>query len=210
VLSFSRRQPGWIGGRKKEEKEVTLRYLGVLTAGLLAGANAWSQVYLPPPGQAAQKKADQLARYWTADGRLQAPLEVRDEKKAFGTFAGLVYHIEPNGAWTITRIFRNRPQVEAQGVLDKKELKKLAEALARYDALTLPSAGQPQLNPHVLTVQFGEHTAFLALGIDQVAAPAPPDSPAPGVIGRFGGIAAAVRRALRVPEPRGIPVGDAP
>jgi hypothetical protein len=176
---------------------------------LMAAGAVKAQVYIPPPGTPAQKEEEKLAAYLTPDGKLRAPLEVRDEKKGFGTFAGMVYRITSNGKWTITEIVRRVPYLRAEGQLTKAQLRKLALALVRFDLLNLPNAGRPLVNPHVLTIRFGSKTAELTFGVDQVAAPPSPTNPTPDVVGRYGGIAAEVRGLLRAPAPKGVPIDGA-
>jgi hypothetical protein len=149
---------------------------------------------------------EKLAAYLTPDGRLRGPLEVRDEKGGFGVFAGMIYHVDPNGQWTITEIVRRQPFLRNQGLLTRAQLKKLAEALVRYDLLNLPNVGTPKVNPHVLTIAFGGRQAMLTFGIDQVALQPDPTNPNPGLVSRYGGIAGAVRGLLQAPPPQGVPV----
>jgi hypothetical protein len=177
--------------------------LALTLACLLGGSTgAFAQVAQPVP-----VKDDRLKEYLTPDGKLRASLEVREEKKGFGTFAGMVYHIEPDGKWTITEIFRNVPTPRGQGQLSPKDLKRLAGALLQYDLLNLPNVGRPKVNPHVLTISFGGKQAVLTFGVDQVATQPAPGDPNPGLIGRFGGIAGAVRGLMKAPGPGGVPAG---
>jgi hypothetical protein len=180
---------------------MTLRRPTILTclAAVILGAAVAAQPVPAVP--------DKLADYLTPDGNLRSPLEVRDEKKGFGTFAGTVYRVEPGGQWSITRIIRNQLIPDNQGLLTKTELRKLAGALLEFDMLTLPSAGRPLVNPHVMTISYGPRQAVLTFGVDQVATRPNANDPAPDVVGRFGGIANAVRGLLRATDPQGIPVG---
>jgi hypothetical protein len=142
-----------------------------------------------------------LKDYLTDDGKLRAPLEVRDEKKGFGTFAGQVYRVAPDGAWSITEIFRRQPTLRAQGVLSAKELKKLASVLLANDALDLPTAGRPLVNPHVMTINYGGCESVLTFGVDQVARRPRAGDPDPGIVGRYGAIAGVVRELLQNRNP---------
>jgi hypothetical protein len=159
------------------------------------------------PAQPAAPAGDVLSRYLTPEGNLRASLEIRDEKRGFGTFAGTIYRIEPNGQWTITRIFRNRSYPYSEGALPKAQLKKLAGALAQFELASLPSAGRPLVNPHVLTIAFGERRSELIFGVDLVATRPSPSDPEPAIVARYGGIADAVRGLLQPPDPRGVPAG---
>jgi hypothetical protein len=142
---------------------------------------------------------DKLARYLTRDGRLTAPLTVRDEERGFGVFWGTVWTVNQDGSWTSSRIERNIPYARGQGKLTADELKKLAKVLAEADPLTLPNVGQPVVNPHVVTVSFGPQTASLTFGVDQKLTPVNPAQPAPDFIGRFSAVQSAVRSLI---EPR--------
>jgi hypothetical protein len=196
--------------RPEGEGTMNTRHATALVLLLTATGLVRAQVYIPPPGTPAQKEADKLALYLTPEGNLRAPLEVRDEKKGFGTFAGMIYRVAPDGKWSITEIVRREPYFRGQGQLTKVQLRKLAQALVRFDVLNLPNAGRPLVNPHVLTIRFGGKTAELTFGIDQVAAPPNPANPAPDVVSRYGGIAGAVRGALRSPAPKGVPAEGPP
>jgi hypothetical protein len=109
-----------------------------------------------------------LEKYLTKDGKLTSAVEVRNEKKGFGTFYGTYWRIEPEGDWQVTGIYLNKPYATAVGKLTKAEVKDLAKILAVFDPQTLPSAGQPLVNPHVTTVIFGGNQAQLTFGVDQV------------------------------------------
>jgi hypothetical protein len=155
-----------------------------------------------PPRKAPAKKVNkELKAYLTDEGLLRSPLEVRDEEGGFGTFAGKIYRVEPDGSWTVTNILRRKPAVQSQGQLTKDQIVELAEALKRFDLENLPSAGRPKVNPHTLTITFAGVNAVLTIGVDRRANPPTRDDPAPDVAGRFGGIVSAVRGLLQSPTP---------
>jgi hypothetical protein len=181
---------------------MTTRLTMTLAPLLLTAVCAPAPAQLPAAGQ-----PDPLAAYLAPDGRLRAPLEVRDEKKGFGVFAGMVYRVEPDGRWTVTEIVRRQPYLRGQGQLPREDLKKLAQALARYDLLSLPNVGRPNVNPHVLTIVFGGRAVELTFGVDQVAVAPDPADPTPDLVGRYGGISGAVRGLLQAPGLPGIRAG---
>ncbi len=160
-----------------------------------------TQVYPPKKNQEPEKNKEdkeepideKLAKYLTPKGLLTSPLQVRNEKKGFGIFFGTIWYVQPDGQWTSTRIFRNKPSLRGKGKLNQEELLNLAKALAENEALTLPSLGRPLVNPHVLTIQFGGNTAYLTFGVDQQV----PGKTSPRTIfGRYGGIQNAVKAAI--------------
>src|SRR5262249_38807706 len=122
---------------------------------------------LPPYGGQPTPAMIKLKDYLTPDGQLTATLEVRNEKKGFGVFYGRVWRIEPHGTWVAFQIYRNERTIRGQGKFDKKTLRKLAEALAENDPLTLPNVGRPVVNPHVTTVIYGTNRVEKTFGVDQ-------------------------------------------
>jgi hypothetical protein len=145
----------------------------------------------PAPGQGKAKG------YLTDDGQLTQSLEIRDVQGGFAGFTGTHTKIEPDGKWTVGRVFRQKVEVQRSGKLTKEEVATLAGALAKYDLLGLKSEGKTTTNPHVLTVEFGKQKAVLTLGAGQQP-PAPDrDNPTASVPGRFAGITAAVRDLLK-------------
>jgi hypothetical protein len=122
---------------------------------------------------------NKLDRYLTREGFLTAPLDVRDEEKGFGVFFGRVWRIEPDGSWTATEIHRNQTSVRGQGKLTKKDLVKLAMALAEADPLTLTNQGRRLVNPHVTTIIYGGNKAERTYGVDRKLKPVDPEEPLP-------------------------------
>jgi hypothetical protein len=130
-----------------------------------------------------------LEKYLTKEGKLTSAVEVRDEKKGFGTFYGQFWRIEPDGQWQVTGIYLNKPYATAVGKLSKEEVKELATTLAVFDPLTLPSVGQPLVNPHVITIYYGANQARLVFGVDQVlprVVVAPLPEPLPPFVAKVG------------------------
>lgn len=151
-----------------------------------------------------------LEPYLTKDGNLTSPVVVRNEKKGFGIFWGVIRQVNTDGSWSVTFISMNQPQVIGSGKLSKDELKKLAIVLAENEILSLPNLGTPLVNPHVITIQFGGRSAFYTLGVDLSApVPATPVS-ANTIAGRYGAVSATLEglinqsngNAIIVPPPR--------
>jgi hypothetical protein len=133
-----------------------------------------------------------LDLYLTAKGHLTTPLELRNEKKGFGIFFGRTWRVEPDGSWTATQTYQNQPRLRGQGKLEKKDLKKLAEALADADALSLPSVGRPVVNPHVVSIAFGPNQAVMTFGVDRRLPVTDPLQAGLSVDARYGAIQTAV------------------
>ena len=84
-----------------------------------------------------------------------------------------------------TKVLRN-------GTLKKKQLETLAAALKKYDPATLKKSGKPSVNPRVLTIKYGKHSAEIIL---KAGAELPkPDTTTNR--GRAAGIVAAVHKAI--------------
>lgn len=147
----------------------------------------------------AQDKAKKPVKspYLTEDGKLTAPLEVRDEKKGFGIFFGLVWRVQPDGSWTAIRIDRNQPKLRGRGKLKPEELEQLAKALEKAQVLTLPNLGRKNVNPHVVTIQYGPKRATLVFGVDQrLQIPLPGAGKADNPVTRFAIVLGAVRAVI--------------
>ena len=80
--------------------------VAALCGALILAAFAAAQPPEPLP-KLTEEEVNLLAPYLTKDFFLTGPLEVRDELTGFGTFYGTIWNIQPNGAWTITRIIEN-------------------------------------------------------------------------------------------------------
>jgi hypothetical protein len=142
---------------------------------LAASAPAQPQKVPGPPVDPvpllAPEEAQALAPYLTKDFTLTAAIEVHNELTGFGTFFGTVWRVEPNGEWTITRIYQTKPYLIGKGKLPKIKILDLARKLYAYDPLSLPNVGKPIVNPHVVTVAFGPKTSVLTFGVDQKLPP---------------------------------------
>jgi hypothetical protein len=145
-----------------------MRYLLTTGCGLVLLtliANAQPEADTLPKLTAEEEK--RLEPYLTKDFNLTAALEMRDELTGFGTFFGTIWRIEPDGAWTITRILEKKPILIGEGKLSKKQIYELSKRLYVYDPLSLPNLGKPFVNPHVISSSFGPKTSEFTLGVDQ-------------------------------------------
>ncbi|MFQ5730408.1 MAG: hypothetical protein ACE5KM_00480 [Planctomycetaceae bacterium] len=101
--------------------------------------------------------ADNAATY-LKDGRLTAELKFTSVQGGFAGFTGNTWNVKPDGSWTVTRVFNRRKfKPHLSGKLDAKQLKRLADALAKAGIARLkgsvPSRGA---NPKVITVRYGK------------------------------------------------------
>jgi hypothetical protein len=144
-----------------------------------------------------------LDAYLTKDGQLSHALEIRDTQGGFAGFTGTYYKVEPNGTWSMGKVFQQKLTEEKNGMVGKQELTRLAQALAKFDLATLSSQGKQGTNPHVVSVKFGKVDATLSL---PTAAPLPKVDPnAKKLAGeqRFTGIIEAVKEAMKLdPNPK--------
>jgi hypothetical protein len=147
-------------------------------------------------GTASAEKKD---GYHTADGKLTSALSVHDVQGGFAGFTGQQYDIQPDGAWTVSRVFNQKVEALKKGKLSEEKLKALAKELAKHELSTLPrklSTGRPMANPHVVTIRFGKLESVLTL---DAGAPVPGtdgENPRAKAVGRFGGVFHAVREAI--------------
>lgn len=134
-----------------------------------------------------------LKSYLTPDGKLKHTLTIKDVQGGFAGFTGKMWKVEPNGKWTEYQVFNKKLTAKNKGMLKETQLKKLAEHLAKYDALKLKNLGKATVNPHVLTIRFGKHKGVLTL---RAGSPLPKQD-TKALAGRFGGIARAVQAMLK-------------
>jgi hypothetical protein len=122
--------------------------------------------------------------YLTKDGQLKATLTVTNVQGGFAGFTGTRLKVEPDGKWTLARVFQKKDKTLKSGKFNEGQLKQLAAVLAKYDLDGLKDEGKASVNPHVVTVEFGKHKATLTLGTGKPL-PAPSTT---SVAGRFSGI----------------------
>lgn len=106
----------------------------------------------------AEEKVDK-SKYLTKDGKLTHKFNFRDTQGGFAGFTGQSYAIEPDGSWSITRVFNRRKfEPHAKGKLTAKQLKALGEALAQNKMAELPAVSNSHrgANPMQVTIIFGK------------------------------------------------------
>jgi len=123
------------------------------------------------------------------DGKLTARLEVRVLQGGFAGFTGSYYAIEPDGAWCTGPMQQGKGAPRAKGQLSAEQLAQLAKVLASSELATLPSSGQPVVNPRVIRISFGKTTSELQSSPGR-AAPGEADQ---AIRGRYAGIVQAVK-----------------
>ena len=111
--------------------------------------------------------AGEADHYLTADGKLKHTLEFRDEQGGIAGFTGTAWVIEADGSWQVGRTFMNQIKGEPlrKGQLSAKQLQALGHQLRLHKLHKLPEklGEEPRVNPHQLTLRFGEHTSRLII-----------------------------------------------
>ena len=133
--------------------------VALVFAALILGA------FILADGQEVTARGD-MGGFLTPDGKLTETLELQDAQEGFAGLSGEVLTVQPDGTWRIARFLNDRvEEPHRQGRLDAKELKALAGVLAEQDFSELPSVvGQaPEVNPHRITVRFGETSSTLVM-----------------------------------------------
>lgn len=103
----------------------------------------------------------------TENGQLAHALTFKDVQGGFAGFTGQSYRIDPDGTWSITRVFNRRKfKPTKTGKLTPDQLKTLVASLKKNGLLQLPkeSGSQAQANPHVMTITFGKKKSAIAVG----------------------------------------------
>jgi hypothetical protein len=116
-------------------------------------------------GQEVTARGD-MGGFLTPDGQLVETLELQDAQEGFAGLSGEILTVQPDGTWRIARFLNDRvEEPHRQGRLSAKELKALAGVLAEQDFNELPAVvGQaPEVNPHRITVRFGETSSTLLM-----------------------------------------------
>jgi hypothetical protein len=126
------------------------------------------------------------------DGKLTHTLVVKDLQSGFAGQTGPQYTITPSGEWEEARVTGRNVKVVQKGKLTKKQLTALAGELKKYDPATLKDTGKVSVNPHVVTIQYGKHSAKLNLKAGAALPPAGTKT----ADGRFAGVVEAVRAAI--------------
>ena len=105
------------------------------------------------------------AQYLNEKGELRSALTFKDAQWGFAGESGYMWTVEPNGEWR-RQPFLNEDARDAdgKGKLSKEQLAQLAEVLAKAECVKLPkSTGETAVNPHIITLTFGEKTMALVL-----------------------------------------------
>jgi hypothetical protein len=180
----------------------------VLTALVLSG-------FVASPGRSGDDAGVYLSE---KDGQkvLKAPLTLRVEQVGFAGTTGTVWTIEPSGHWKVAR-FRLSPDGKEQltplrsGTLSPAQLEAMAKALAARNLAGLPAktGREAKVNPHRVTIQFGEKKATLE-GLpprrdssplaDFIRKAAPADEQASEVWERFAHLVQAVETHCQEPK----------
>lgn len=111
-------------------------------------------------------KDKDLTRFLTPAGKLQSSLTLRDSQGGFAGYSGEVWTITPDGHFTIAHFLNDKvAEPSWQRDLSPSELKSLARVLCKNHFLGLPDSlgGEPKINPHSLTLSFGEKQTTLVL-----------------------------------------------
>ena len=120
--------------------------------------------------------------YLAAKGRLKHTLQMLKTEPGQDGRRGTVWIIEPSGEWQVVPFVKDRPgdKILRKGKLTPNQLLALANHLAAQDLLHLPKdfgVGLP-VNPHLITIRFGEKSTTLDCGTfadPTEAAPSPRD-----------------------------------
>lgn len=114
-----------------------------------------------------QSAADKdLSRFLTPAGKVQSSLTLRDSQGGFAGFSGELWTLTPDGHFTIAHFLNDKTEAPYwQSDLSQAELKSVAQALSANRFLQLPASlgGEPKVNPHSLTLSFGNKQSTLAL-----------------------------------------------
>jgi hypothetical protein len=132
---------------------------------------------------AAHRASGAEQSYLTADGRLAAPLELRDEQSGFAGVTGTIVRVQADGRYEIARFLNEQVEApESQGQIKPDALRTLAETLQRQGFQALPEQiGQGSaVNAHRLILQFGgkKSTLMLPPGAEPKAAAGADGEPA--------------------------------
>lgn len=116
-------------------------------------------------------------RFLGPDGQLRAGVELRDAQGGFAGFSGNLWTIEPDGTFRVARFLNEKvDEPHRTGHLTRDSLASLAEVLAVQDFFGLPAnlGDEIQVNPHRVTLSFGQKTVTLWLppgvGLTEAAA----------------------------------------
>lgn len=148
----------------------------------------------------ASDKGNERNVFLTRDGQLTAKLMLRDAQAGVAGESGTVWIIDPEGTFSISRFFNNKVNKSCRtGQLTQEQLATLAKVLTAQEFFELPSevGHGPEVNPHRITISFGEKTSTLTLGAGQdIMKAAPQGGEQTSPQGRLSAIAQAIFRAV--------------
>ena len=143
----------------QSEAASCMSHVAMLFLVLLTVGNAGSLCQTTPSRQ-------ELRKYITPGGRLQARLVFRDGQDGFAGVSGEIWTIEPGGRLSIARFLNDKTDPPYwEQTLAPAELKNLAKVLASRNLLDLPDTfgRDVKVNAHVLTLIFGKKQSTLVL-----------------------------------------------
>ena len=134
---------------------------------------------------------DKTDKYLTKDGKLTHKLVVRDLQSGFAGVTGRQWEIDPEGEWSLGRVFKGKVEAEKKGKVRPEDLKSLAGQLAKFDLDSLEGKkGKVGVNPKTVEVQWGKKSFTLTLNAGAALPKADTDS----VEARLAGILDAVKK----------------
>jgi hypothetical protein len=137
--------------------------------------------------------ADEKIEGYVKDDKLVKTLTVRDMQGGVVGFTGEEWKIEASGKWTSFKVTGPKTEETGKGELSKEQLKALGTALEKFNLAELPSKGKATVNPHVVTIKFGDKESTLNL----MAGEALPKPDATTVEGRYAGIEYVVKELAK-------------
>jgi hypothetical protein len=114
----------------------------------------------------AAERTGETGAFMGPDGRLLAPIELKDAQEGFAGLSGTQWTIEPGGTYRVSRFVNERVAVPHRtGRLTATQLTRLAALMQAQDFLGLPSqlGTEQKINPHRISVSFGSRVSTLVL-----------------------------------------------
>lgn len=148
----------------------------------------------------AKKAAADRGAFLNPDGTLKHSLVLRDAQSGFAGESGQLWTIETGGSWNVSPFLnRNVRDATASGKLSQKQLREIADVLAKAKFNELPNRmGKfTGANPHTFSVKLGEKQVALVMrgGMPLLAA-----GEAKTAEQRFAAVVNAVRSKLKSDE----------
>jgi hypothetical protein len=96
------------------------------------------------------------------DGKLTERLMIYHLHGGVAGLTGDYLAVEPDGSWSTGSVINEqRREATARGRLNETQLTELANLLSKHDIASLPSHGEPEVNPAVTVVFYGKSRAQL-------------------------------------------------